>query len=102
MPCSNAPRMGEIHSLSRVPPHLHPPMAQVRIATGDTLRAVPGISVSCMLMSIVSAWGAMMCSFMDRGGQGVFIGKGDRQVSCGLVHGVAAGGACRGAERVLR
>src|ERR1700752_4592620 len=33
-------------SASSVPPHIHPPIAQVPIATDETLSEVPGISVS--------------------------------------------------------
>jgi hypothetical protein len=33
-------------SASSVPPHIHPPIAHVPIATGDTLSEVPGIAVN--------------------------------------------------------
>ena len=42
-------------SASSVPPHIQPPIAQVPIATGDTLSDVPGMSVSFMFISRVSA-----------------------------------------------
>jgi hypothetical protein len=35
--------------------HIHPPIAQVPIATGDTFSAVPGISVNSMFNLSASA-----------------------------------------------
>jgi len=55
MPCSNADRMVATDSASSVPPHIQPPMAQVPIATGDTLSEVPGISLNSKLGLRVSA-----------------------------------------------
>src|ERR1700704_6682102 len=60
MPCSNAARMVETDSASSVPPHIHPPMAQVPIATGDTLSDVPGMSASSMFILKASAGRAMI------------------------------------------
>jgi hypothetical protein len=54
MPCSNAARMVEIDSASSVPPHIHPPIAHVPSATADTLREVPGILASSIVISVVS------------------------------------------------
>src|SRR5258705_10538709 len=42
-PWSSAARMVETDSLSSVPPHIHPPMAQVPRATREIWIAVPGI-----------------------------------------------------------
>ena len=44
MPCSSAARIVAIDSASSVPPHIQPPIAQVPMATRDTLRDVPGMS----------------------------------------------------------
>jgi hypothetical protein len=60
MPCSSAARIVEIDSASSVPPHIQPPMAQVPIATRDTLSDVPGISARSMLISRVSDRRAMV------------------------------------------
>src|ERR1700704_6108324 len=60
MPCSSAARMVEMDSASSVPPHIHPPMAQVPRVTGDTLSEVPGISRSSIFISAVLAWRAMV------------------------------------------
>jgi hypothetical protein len=42
--------MVAIDSASSVPPHIHPPMAQVPIATGDSLIDVPGILLRSMFI----------------------------------------------------
>src|SRR5882757_5515186 len=67
-PCSSAVRMVEMDSVSSVPPHIHPPMAQVPSATGDTLSAVPGMVASSAAIPGVSTWLAMVftpCSERD-------------------------------------
>ena len=53
---------GTDRSASSVPPHIHPPIAQVPIATGDTLSDVPGISVSAMFTVGAFAWSSMIAS----------------------------------------
>src|SRR3954463_12236215 len=60
MPCSKAVRMVAMDSASSVPPHIHPPIAQVPIATGETLSDVPGMFVNSILVSRASAWSVMM------------------------------------------
>src|SRR3977135_4459655 len=57
MPCSNAARIVETDSVSSVPPHIHPPMAQVPIATRDILIPVPGMSAnSFRIRRVSSCW----------------------------------------------
>src|SRR5262249_58228856 len=60
MPLSSAARIVAADSASSLPPHIHPPMAQVPSATRETLSDVPGISTRCMLISRVSDWRAMV------------------------------------------
>src|ERR1700722_11736191 len=52
--------MVAMDSASSVPPHIHPPIAQVPIATGDTLIDVPGISVRSTFILRASSATAMI------------------------------------------
>src|SRR5579863_10076991 len=64
MPWSRAARMVAMDWASSVPPHIHPPMAHVPMATRDTVSDVPAMA-ACSIgasrwVSRVSAWRFMI------------------------------------------
>src|SRR3954451_9946816 len=66
MSCSTAARIVAIDSVSSVPPHIQPPIAQVPIATRDTLSDVPGMLACSIAMSAVSAgWVIIHCLLFE-------------------------------------
>jgi hypothetical protein len=52
--------MAAMDSASSVPPHIQPPIAQVPMATGDTLSDVPAIGLGSIFALRTSAWSTMI------------------------------------------